>query len=137
MFLEPEDLTSLIDQEKIDAISDGDTEKLPNDITTAIADAKLYLSRFDVDDLFGKTGGDRDPILLQWVKDITLWYFMRKANGGIDWESAQQCYNDTIKALVRLQGSTTVPSGWKLATVASPTQGYTMNSAAPKRPMHR
>ena len=113
-FLTINDFKSRVYQEKIDAISEGDTALLPEAITAAIAEAKLYLSRFDLDDLFGKTGVDRDPILLVWCKDISLWQFIGLSNPGIDYEDCQIRRNNAIKSLKEIQTSSAVPIGWKL-----------------------
>jgi len=80
MFITPEDFTRKMSQEKIDAVADGDTTLLPTAINTAIGEAKFYLSRFDLADLFGKAGDQRDPILMQWLLDMTAWYFIAKRN---------------------------------------------------------
>lgn len=139
-FLTEDDFKTRAYQEKLDAISEGDDALLPNAINAAIAEAKLYLSRFDLEDLFGKTDDDRDPILLVWCKDIALWQFIGLANPGIDYEDCQTRRNNAIKSLKEIQASTGVPIGWKLLAVDS--NGYNPStsmhvSSNPKRNTYR
>jgi len=138
-FLSPEDFNTKIYKEKVDAISDGDTTLLPTAIKTAITEAQLYLSRFDLIDLFGKIGDERDPILLQWLKDISVWQLIGLANPGIDYEDSLTRRNNAIKSLKEIQGSTAVPMGWKLAAstdAGDPSTSWHISSA-PKRNTYR
>ena len=122
-YLTPDDFTSRTYAQKLNAISKGDVTLLPVAISEAEAEAKLYLSRFDLADLFGKAGDDRDPILLRWLKDISLWQFIGLANPGLDYEDCELRRNNAITGLKAVQGSTGVPEGWLLLTAAAGTSG--------------
>lgn len=113
-FLTIDDFNTRAYQEKIDAISEGDDTLLQPAIDAAIKEAKMYLSRFDLTDLFGKTDVDRDPLLLLWLKDITLWQFIALANPGMDYEDVMTRRNNAIASLKQIQNSTAVPEGWLL-----------------------
>ncbi|MDO3641966.1 hypothetical protein [Mucilaginibacter sp. L3T2-6] len=116
-FLTSEDFNTRVYQEKIDAISNGDDTLLPTAISGAISEVEKLLVKFDLDDLFGKTGDDRDPILLIWLKDIAIWHFIGLSNPGIDYEDSLSRYQQAIKSLTAIKGSTDVPLGWKLRAV--------------------
>lgn len=113
-FLTPDDFNTRLYQEKITAIEGGDAGILQTAIDVAVAEAKLYLSRFDLADLFGKQGDDRDPILLQWCKDISVWQFIALTNPGIDYGDAEIRRNNAIAGLKQIQNSSAVPMGWML-----------------------
>jgi hypothetical protein len=118
-FLTTDDFNTRAYQEKIDAISEGDETLLQPAIDAAIKEAKMYLSRFDLTDLFGKTGDDRDPLLLLWLKDITMWQFIALANPGMDYDDVMTRRNNAIASLKQIQNSTAVPEGWLLLSASS------------------
>lgn len=141
-FITPADFTNRVYQEKIDSISNGDAALLPEAIAAAVKEAQLYLSRFDIVDLFSKEGSDRDPLLLQWLKDISIWNFIGLANPGIDYEDSLTRRNLAIATLKSLQSSSAVPFGWNVATNADPTDTSDPSvsihvASQPKRPTYR
>jgi hypothetical protein len=141
-FLTPADFTSRLYAQKIAAISNGDDTLLPIAINTAIAEAQLYLSRYNITDLFGKVGDDRDPILLQWLKDITVWQFIGLSNPGIDYEDAELRRNNAISGLKNVQNANTPPVGWLLVTATDgsgndPSQLHHAGSLHRKRDTYR
>jgi len=141
-FLTPDDFTSRAYAEKLNAISRGDITLLPTAIKEAIAEAVLYLGRFNTADLFGKTEDDRDPILLRWLKDIALWQFIGLANPGLDYEDVELRRNNAIDGLKNVQKSATPPIGWLLATAPDgssddPSTSFHAGSAQRKRDTYR
>lgn len=141
-FITAADFKTRAYQEKIDAISQGDITLLPTAIATASAIAKGFIGRFDIADLFSKAGDDRDPLLLGWIKDIAVWEFIGLANPGIDYDDCATRRNNAIALLTKVQNSTFVPVGWKLATnsdpnsTADPSTSFHITSQ-PKRNTYR
>lgn len=113
-FLEPAEMNTHIYGETVTAISQGDTTFMPQAIAAAIIESQGYLMRFDTDDLFSKTGDDRDPFLLLCLKNQARWHFIPLANPNIDYEDAKLRYEQAIKWLDKVERSRVVPPGWKL-----------------------
>lgn len=77
MFLTKTDLTSIIYEEDIDTITEGDDSKVDSAIGAAIDEAQECLSRFDIPTIFAKTGADRHHLLLESCKAIACWYLVK------------------------------------------------------------
>ena len=58
MYIEPNELTTHLGAEQIEAISDGDETMLQAAIDAAFVEAKSYLKAFDVAGEFAKTSHD-------------------------------------------------------------------------------
>lgn len=101
-------------QEIIESIerTDANTDKLDEAIQAAESQAKGYLSRFDIDELFAATGEDRDKMLLVWLKDLAVWQFTAIANPNINLEYWSLRYDQAIKELGKIQSGKVVPHGW-------------------------
>ncbi len=84
-------------------------------ITAAVAEAKSYLSRFDLLKLFG-TDVDvptvEDEHLKSIVKDIACWKLVRLANPNIDLALFRTIYEDALKWLTLVQSGKADPAGW-------------------------
>lgn len=84
-------------------------------INEAIAEAKSYLSRFDLLKLFGTDAIDatvEDEHLKSRVKDIAVWRLVRLANPNISMELARTNYEDAIRWFKDLQKGNADPEGW-------------------------
>jgi phage gp36-like protein len=84
-------------------------------INEAIAEAKSYLSRFDLVKLFGNADTDvavEDENLKSKVKDIAVWRMVRLANPNVSMELARTNYEDAIKWLSNVQKGICDPEGW-------------------------
>lgn len=112
--LTTQDFESHIYPEIIQAIERQETEKpkLETAIKAAEIQAKGYLSRFDIDTLFGAEGEARDEFLLKLLKDIAIWNFIIIANPNINIEFHRVLYEDAIKELVKIQAGKLVPHLW-------------------------
>lgn len=100
------DLTTTVYQEIIDAITREDTTIVDKAITTAVAEAKMYLSRYDLVKLFGDAETDpttTDEYLQQIIKDMTMWHVIRLGNVNLQYEHIRQCYEDAIDRLKMIQ----------------------------------
>lgn len=138
-FLTPEDFNTRVYEEKIDAISNGDDTLLPTAIDGAISEVEKLLVKFDLDDLFGKTGTNRDPILLVWLKDITIWHFIGLSKPDIDYDDSLTRYEKAVKSLTLIKTSPEVPIGWKLRAITDEDYpaGTIEVSSQPKRNTYR
>lgn len=84
-------------------------------IQAAVAEAKSYLSRYDLMQLFGDDTTPEtiaDEHLKNIVKDIACWYLVRLANPNIDMTLFRTIYEDAIKWLVLVQKGQADPEGW-------------------------
>ncbi len=115
-FLSTSDLTTHIYDNVVTAISDGDTTLMPQAIAAATQEAMGYMSRYDYATILAETGDARDPILLQYVKDMSVWHYMVLANPNLDWQARESRYKFAIRWLEKVQDGTFVPAGWPSAT---------------------
>lgn len=87
-------------------------------ITVAVSEAKSYLSRFDLLQIFGDA--DTEPtveedqlaVLKDFVKDIACWKLTKLCNANINLELAKTSYDDAIKWLTKVQRGDADPEGW-------------------------
>jgi len=137
-FITEQELTSHIRAENISAISRGDETKAPAAIDAAIQEAKSLLSKYDCDTLFSRTGDDRDPILMLYVKDIGKWHFLAVCNAGVDYEAAESRYDKAVSWLTKVQNSKAIMRDWPLYVEpgqTEPINTFLINSN-PKRGNH-
>jgi len=74
-FLTKNELKTHLYEENVDVISRNDETILTAAIDAAVQEAKGYLGDYDVNSVFGATSGDRNALLLVFVKDIAVWAF--------------------------------------------------------------
>lgn len=106
------DLDTHIYSENRDEIVRDDAGIIDQCITAAIAEAKSYLSRFDLLAIFGTDVIDAtfaDENLKNKVKDIAVWQLVCLANPNIKMEVARTRYEDAIKWLTMVQKGTADP----------------------------
>ena len=72
MYITTDEVTTHLNVETIEAISDGDSTMLQAAIDAAYVEVKSYLSAFDVASEFSKTGADRNALLIVFVKDVAV-----------------------------------------------------------------
>lgn len=97
-------------------------------ISAAEAQAKGYLSRYDVDALFDTVGAERDAFLLMLLKDLASWHFVQLANPNIHLDIIRTRYEDAIMSLKSIQAGKHVPQGWPPATPASASTFFQLSS---------
>jgi len=101
--------------EIIDAIVRSDDTIVDIDIAESVDEAKWYLSRFDLLQLFGDnvTPPTIDaPALKEIVKAIVWWKLAKLSNPNISIELARADYEDAIKKLEKIQSGKADPQGW-------------------------
>jgi len=114
-YLTPVELKTHIYPEIADAITREDDTIITNAINGAVAEAKSYLSRYDLLQLFGTdivAATVTDVNLKNKVKDIACWYIVRLANPNINLELSRTLYEDAIKWLKDVQKGYADPEGW-------------------------
>ena len=116
----PDDLTTHVYSEIISEITRGDAAITTNAIATATREAKMYLSRYDLDALFGTDDSAPsypDALLSNLVKDIAIWHLMRLSSSGIDEPVYRTAYLDAVATLKNIMNGQAEPDGWPYATV--------------------
>jgi len=109
MFIEAAELNTHLRGEQLAAIARDDETIVTSAIDGAIAETKGYLSVFDTDVIFGKTGKERHPLLLIMVKDIAVWHFINLCNVGSQFELRKSRYERAIKWLEGVQKGIIIP----------------------------
>lgn len=94
----------------VDEISRADTTILDTAISAAIEEAKGYLTAYDIESVFAATGDDRNPILLLYIKDITIWHYIQLANPAVDMQLRMERYEKAVKWLEKVQSGKTNPN---------------------------
>jgi phage gp36-like protein len=118
----PVDLSTHFYPEVINEITRNNDIIITSAINTAVQEAKLYLSRFDLLQLFGTDTTDpeqKDPLLQQLLKDIAAWHLIRLSNPGSDQPTFRMAYDDAIKTLKNIMNGQAVPEGWPYANISS------------------
>ncbi len=103
MFITQEELKTHLYRENIDTISREDDSILQAAIDGAIAEAKGYLSAYDREQIFSKTGEERNALLLIFIKDIAVWHFIVLCNAGTELELREARYKSAIAWLKGVQ----------------------------------
>jgi phage gp36-like protein len=120
-YLTKAELETHIDIEIIDAItgitSPATDATADNHIDAAISEAKSYLSRFNLDELFHATAPTpADKNLKNKVKDIAVWNIIKKANPNVDMNVMKDNYETSIAWLKDCAKGLADPDGWNLKT---------------------
>lgn len=108
------DLATNIYAEIINEITRSDDTITSRAIATAIPEAKMYLGRYDLLQLFGTD--DEAPIvedeyLKSLIKDIACWHLVRLSNTGADQTVFRLAYQDAITVLKNIQSGQAQPEG--------------------------
>lgn len=96
MYLDIDEIYTHLYEETVDAISGADERLLLAAISGAISEAKGYLHAFDLVEIFGRAGDERDPLLLIWLKDIAVWHYINIARPQVDFDVRERRYNAAI-----------------------------------------
>lgn len=108
------DLGTLLYGENIEEITREDDTLVDEAIAVGIAEAKSYLSRFDLPKLFDDADADfvDDKNLKQKVKSLVAWQLVLLANPNINLTLFRTNYEDAIKWLEKVQSGKADPDGW-------------------------
>ena len=112
------DLGTNLYPEVITEISRADNTITDAAINAAIQEAMMYLSRFDLVQLFGDAttaATVTDEFLKSLVKDLACWHLVRLSSTGVDYEVFRTAYVDAVSVLNKIQEGKIQPSGWPYA----------------------
>jgi hypothetical protein len=134
------DLYTNIYSEIIEEITRTDSSITDSAIGAAISETKMYLSRYDLVQLFGSDDAPpavTDEFLKSIVKDIACWHLLRISNSGIDYATARTAYQDAITSLKNIMTGQAQPENWPYADTSAtppPPGGNTISwDSNPKR----
>ena len=108
-YLTAEDIKTHLYSENVEVISRGDNTLLVAAIDAALAEAKGYLTAYDIATEFEKKGDKRNAILVVFLKDIAVWHFLTLCNAGSDLQLRQDKYERAIDWLKSVQKGSVVP----------------------------
>lgn len=141
-FLTKDDLKTHMYPEVIDEISRQDDNIIERAINAAIAEAKAYMSRFDLLALFGDANTEPTFVsehLKNLTKDIACWHLIRLANPNVNLELFRSIYKDAVDFLTKVMKGQADP-GWPYkqdnADTPADENAFVQWSSNPKRVHH-
>jgi len=121
MFITIEELHSIIYEYQLQQITQQNQDIAFMAIATAEQEVKSYLTpnaqkhwqdgrlRYDVALIFSKKGINRNPLLVQQVKTVAVWYLCQLSNPDIIYENIKERYDRVIDYLKQVAlGSVTL-----------------------------
>jgi len=121
-YLQAQDLETHLYPELIKDIIRGNQTLLTQAIDTAVQEAKSFLSRYDVLQLFGDENNPpqvTDAYLQNLVKDLAVWHLLRVSNTGVDLQLYRTAYSDAMQAFNNIMAGLHSPA-WPYAATANP-----------------
>jgi hypothetical protein len=118
------DLATNIYSEVIIEITRSDTTIADRAIAAAVQEAKMYLGRYDLLQLFGTDTAAptvSDEYLKSLVKDLACWHLLRLSNTSLDYAAFRTTYTDAIASLKNIQSGQAAPEGWPYADTSAET----------------
>lgn len=104
MFLEIQEMNTVVAEYKIQEITDYDDTIMQQCILAAVKRVRRLLSgRYDVDKIFSATGNERDAELLEICKNIALWFLVRRCNVDILYSRVKETYDRDMDYLKELK----------------------------------
>lgn len=97
------DLLTGILEEELDEITRDDDTLISSAIAAAVAESRMYLfDSFDVDLIFAKTGAARHALLVQLLRDISIYYIVSRCQAGQEMSDRAARYERAIEWLKRV-----------------------------------
>ncbi len=94
----------------IDEITEGDTSITEQAIAAAIDEAVSYLSgRYDTDKIFSAIGSERNAMILENVKVMTIWRIITICNAETIYEMWKERYDRVVEYFNRVAKGTIAP----------------------------
>ncbi|MGB4134251.1 MAG: hypothetical protein BWY89_00046 [Bacteroidetes bacterium ADurb.BinA012] len=138
MYVTPQEINTHLYGEQLTAISGSSTEDLTRAIHAAIAEARGYLTAWNVDEELSKSPGanpdTRNPLLVIYIKDIAVWHYINKCNVDTSLELRRDRYGRAVDWLKEVQRGAVNP-GLPAMPEAERT-GVVIFSSNPKRNNH-
>lgn len=116
MFIEIEELRSVMYSYQMDEITEADKSIVLMAINSAVDEMKGYLNpsnqkqwqdgrpQYDVEKIFGATGDDRNALILELCKDIACWRVCRLSNVDMIYQHVKDRYDLAIDWLEKVAG---------------------------------
>lgn len=104
-----DELNTHLYNENVNVITRLDDTIIEAAIDAATAEAKSYLSAFDINAELKKTATERNALLVIFVKDIAVWHFVNLCNAGTDLQLRQDRYERAIDWLKGVQKGNITP----------------------------
>jgi hypothetical protein len=141
-YLVKADLTTHLYQEVIDEIIRNQSDIATEAINAAVDFAKSYLSKYQLDALFG-VGNTAptvvSPMLKNQVKNIACWYILTLGNANVELALFEKLYDDAVSWLRDVQKGMSAPD-WPYRNTderPKPENGDSVaHSSNPKRKNH-
>lgn len=108
-FLTPVEIKTHLFGEVVTEINRGDATILQQAIDAAIAEARGYLTAYNLTAIFNAIDDARNPILLLYVKDVAVWHYLQLANPGVEMQLRMDRYEKAIKWFDKVQRGQTNP----------------------------
>lgn len=103
MYVSTEELTTIVDEYKLEEITDNNPAITQNALIVAESIALSYLrKRYDIQAITAQKGGARSPLLVQIIKDIALFQLVKRHNIDILYKEVREIYDrdiDYLKAI--------------------------------------
>ena len=111
MFLTPEELKSHMYAHIVGEISEGDEQIVLQAIEAAIEEVRSYLRpRYDTDRIFSAEGPERNALVLENTKVVTVWNLIKLSNVETIYEVWKERYDRVIKYLEGVAEGTRTPN---------------------------
>ena len=111
MFLTPEELKSHMYAHIVEEITEGDEQIVLQAIEAAVEEVRSYLRpRYDTDRIFAAEGSERNALVLENTKIVTVWNLIKLSNVETIYEIWKERYDRVIKYLEGVAAGTRTPS---------------------------
>lgn len=127
MFLDKSELKTATYQYILEQITEGDDTIIEFGISAGIEEVKSFLTpnnkhewldgrmMYDSNAIFSATGTDRNPLILQFTKTVSIWNIIQLCNADMIYEKEKERYDRAIDYLKQLaSGKVTISSLPKL-----------------------
>lgn len=133
------DIYTRLYAEIVNEITREETTLVDTAIAAAEAEAKMFLSRYDLLQLFGNDTTEptiTDTWLKSVVVEIACWQLVKLGHPSIDYKTTRDTYDAAIASLKNIQSGKAQPEGWPLRDTTgstTPTGSYVAASYQQKR----
>lgn len=104
MFIEPKELTSVIQAHQLEYITD-DGVVIQQAILAAISEATSYLNgKYDCAAIFNAQGDKRNVLVLEHCKSMAVWYLVRLSNADMMYDRIKDYYKIAIDWFKQVAG---------------------------------
>ena len=135
MYTSKDELKTHMNVDSIDVITGSDDTIVDAAIDSAVSEAKGYLGRFDIAQIFSAVGAARNTLLLTFVKDLATWHLVVLSNYQADIEFREKRYNRAVSWLKSVQKGDVTPD-LPLAAVTEEKPAKIIYGSNPKKTQH-